>query len=91
MKRAQTDTIYHLQTIFFQIQLYNPIDLTVTHSQDFSSQLLGRLLSICVASIIIQAKQNRITCSLRISQSSQLNAQVNKTRIMIDKKLPITG
>lgn len=51
------------------------------------SQLLGTLVSICVAGTIIQL--NRITCSLRISQSSQLNAQVSKTRIMTEK-LPIT-
>lgn len=66
-----------------------PIELTVTHSQHFSQSVTGNTAEYLCCKYNNTAKQNRITYSLRISQSIQLNARVSKTRIMTEK-LPIT-
>lgn len=57
----------------------------VTYTLDFSQSVTGKTSEYLCCKYDNTAKQNRIPCSLRIPQSSQLNAQVNKTRIMTKK------
>lgn len=65
---------------------YNATELKHGYaSDDFSQSVTGMTFEYLSCKHNTTAKQNRITCSLRISQSSQLNAQGNKTRIMTKK------